>query len=274
MRIIEVCKQHMMIQKLLTGTFLTALGFLLLNSSNGAGASQNADRTGSPVSNGDCNGCHSGGVVTPTVTVALFDGLLPVSSYTPGKSYTLRISVIGLGYLRYGFQTVALSSGNVNAGTITAGSSGTRAVTLNSRIYGEHTSPSATGIFDLNWKAPAAGTGSVSFYTAGLGAANPVGDNGDKANSYILTVSEAAGTDVEAHQTESLRFGPNPVHDVLHFYGNPCSNIRVYNMQGLEMVHVEGQHNSVSLSKLPAGIYLLRAVDGRGKEHSLRFIRN
>jgi hypothetical protein len=263
----------MMIQKLLTGTFLTALGFLLLNSSNGAGASQNADRTGGPVSNGNCNGCHSGGVVTPTVTVALFDGLLPVSSYTPGKSYTLRISVIGLGYLRYGFQTVALASGNVNAGTITAGSSGTRAVTLNSRIYGEHTSPSATGIFDLNWKAPAAGTGSVNFYTAGLGAANPTGDNGDKASNNTLTVTEAAGTALSNQEISTMRFGPNPVSTELHLYGSALSDIHIYNLQGIEQAHVENQTQCINLSALQSGLYILRGNDPQGREISLRFIK-
>ncbi|MBU6325381.1 MAG: T9SS type A sorting domain-containing protein [Bacteroidetes bacterium] len=260
-------------RKILTGVFLSALGFLLLNSSNGAGASQNADRTGGPVANGNCNGCHSGGTVIPTVTVGLFDGLLPVTSYTPGKSYTLRIIVLGLGYPRYGFQTVALASGNVNAGTITAGSTGTRAVTINSRIYGEHSTPSSTGTFDLNWKAPAAGTGTVNFYTAGLGAANPSGDNGDKGNTNTLTISEAAGTSVSAPQMGSMHFGPNPVAEVMHFYGSAWSNISVYNLQGQLQARFTGMHESINLSTLTSGVYLLQAEDASGKQCSLRFIK-
>jgi hypothetical protein len=260
-------------RKILTGVFLSALGILLMNSSNGAGASQNADRTGSPVANGNCNGCHSGGTVTPTVTVGLFDGLLPVTSYTPGKTYTLRIIVLGLGYPRYGFQTVALSSGNANAGTITAGSTGTRAITINGRIYGEHTSPSNTGSFDLSWKAPAAGTGTVNFYTAGLGAANPSGDNGDKANTNTLAISEASGTAITTQENENLSFGPNPVEKELHFYGSALRGIKVYNLQGQLQKMFSGLHKCLNLSNLAPGYYLLQGQDDSGNLHSLRFIK-
>jgi hypothetical protein len=268
-----ICNTLFMKRKILIGAFLSALAVLLMNSSNGAGASQNADRTGSPVANGNCNGCHSGGVVTPTVTVALFDGLLPVTTYTPGKAYTLRISVLGLGYPRYGFQTVALATGNVNAGTMTAGSTGTRVVTVNGRKYGEHSAPGTTGIFELNWTAPAAGTGTVTFYTAGLGAANPSGDNGDKANTNSITVTEASGMSVMGISGSEFQFGPNPVIDELHFYTGPMHHIRVFDLHGAEVAHQKESANSISLQNLKSGIYLVQAVNEQGKEYCFRILK-
>ncbi|MEN9512015.1 MAG: hypothetical protein RLZZ370_1834 [Bacteroidota bacterium] len=262
-----------MIQRLLLSLFCGAAAVLFMNSSNGAGASQNADRTGSPVSSGTCNNCHSGGAVTPTLTVGLFDGLLPVTVYTPGKSYTLRISLLGLGYSRFGFQAVALGAGNVNAGSLTASGTNTRVLTLNNRVYGEHTSPSNTGLFELNWKAPEPGAGTVTFYTAGLGAANPVGDNGDKGNTKSFSILEGASMDATTPVQSSLTFGPNPVRATLYFFNSPLRQISIFNMKGELVFQHEAATNALNLELLPQGVYLLSGSDGSGTSHHLRFIK-
>jgi hypothetical protein len=270
-----LCSENIrpMIQKLLLSLFCAGAAVLFMNSSNGAGASQNADRTGSPVSSGNCNNCHSGGTVTPNLTVGLFDGLIPVTVYTPGKNYTLRISILGLGYSRYGFQSVALGTGNVNAGSLTAGGTNTRVLTLNNRVYGEHTSPSNTGLFELNWKAPEPGAGTVTFYTAGLGAANPVGDNGDKATTKNFSVLEGASMSASTPELPSIKFGPNPVDNVLHFNGATLQNISIYNLQGQFQMMFRGVYEYLNLKELATGIYLLQGQDESGKLHRLRFMK-
>ncbi|MEY3984040.1 MAG: hypothetical protein RL160_1599 [Bacteroidota bacterium] len=262
-----------MIQKLLLSIFCVGAAVLFMNSSNGAGASQNADRTGSPVSSGTCNNCHSGGTVTPTLTVGLFDGLIPVTVYTPGKNYTLRISILGLGYSRFGFQAVALGTGNVNAGSLTAGGTNTRVLTLNNRVYGEHTSPSSTGLFELNWKAPESGAGTVTFYTAGLGAANPVGDNGDKATTKNFSVLEGASMSASTPEMPSIKFGPNPVGNEMHFHGTTLRNINIYNLQGQLQIMFSGANGTINLKDLAPGYYLLQGQDESGKTYCLRFIK-
>ncbi len=263
-----------MMQKILLSLFCAGTAVLFMNSSNGAGASQNADRTGSPVSSGTCNNCHSGGAVTPNLTVGLFDGLIPVTVYTPGKNYTLRISILGLGYSRFGFQAVALGSGNVNAGSLTAGGTNTRVLTLNNRVYGEHTSPSNTGLFELNWKAPEAGAGTVTFYTAGLGAANPVGDNGDKATTKNFSVLEGASMSASTPERPTIKFGPNPVDDELHFFGATLRNISVYNLRGQLQTMFSGACGSINLDNLSPGYYLLQGQDDSGKIQSIRFMKS
>ena len=99
--------------------FLLALAFLHLQNSNGAAAVQEADRTGSPLSTANCGACHGGGNFSPSLEASLLDEGMPVNSYTPGKDYTVRLSIAAANNpSAYGFQAVALKAAdNTNAGT-------------------------------------------------------------------------------------------------------------------------------------------------------------
>ena len=72
---------------------LSCLAFLFYDASGGVGAIQNADRTGSPLTSGNCASCHSGGNFNTSVAVELLDGDTPVATYQPEQNYTLRVTV-------------------------------------------------------------------------------------------------------------------------------------------------------------------------------------
>jgi len=158
-----------------------------------------------------CTQCHIG---TPLngggggVRVAFANGL----TYTPGQSHTFTITVTDSIAAVYGFEMSArLESGPSTqpAGSFNAGA--------NQRIicsdgaaqpaggcggngiqWLEHSQPSMSGIFTVQWTAPAAGSGNVHIYVA-ANAGN--GDNtfrGDHiyATDYVLTPASSATTGV------------------------------------------------------------------------------
>ena len=66
----------------------------------------------------------------------------------------------------------------------------------------------------------------------------------------------------EAKDLPSLAIYPNPVKDVLNIAADkPVHSIRIYNVYGTEVAHATDT-NSVNVSHLPAGVYMVRA-DGK-----------
>ena len=66
----------------------------------------------------------------------------------------------------------------------------------------------------------------------------------------------------EAGDLPSLVVYPNPVKDVLNIAPDkPVHNIRIYNVYGTEVAHASDT-NSINVSHLPAGVYMVRA-DGK-----------
>tara|TARA_Y100001968_G_scaffold44312_2_gene34449 strand:- start:2216 stop:3775 length:1560 start_codon:yes stop_codon:yes gene_type:complete len=171
--------------------------------SNGAAAMGLGDKTGGPLSGGaTCMGCHGGAPGMPNLTMSLKDASgNSVTSYTPGNIYTIDFEVTG-GSLFFGFQGVALTSNNWQAGTLTS------PVTLNTQItnlvstsgglqYAEHLGLSSTGIFSLLWTAPNTGTGDITFYGVGLAADGNGGTSGDHSTLPMsLVINESTSTSI------------------------------------------------------------------------------
>jgi hypothetical protein len=245
----------------------------LSSSSNGAGSSQSADRTGSPVSSGTCANCHNGGNSVPGLSVQLLDNGNPVTSYQPNKDYILKVTVSGSEYQRFGFQTVALDDADEQAGTLTASSAGTRALSLSGKQYGEHTGPLASGVFEMNWKAPGAGKGNVKVYTAGLGAKNPTSDNGDRTATNVLTLAEAAGSNVADASAAGFAVYPNPAEHTLYFNRERLTNITVLSVEGRVVMQYQSATDRITVNGLPAGLYLLQGLRADGSRVSARFFR-
>lgn len=160
------------------GFLLAAL--LLMGNSGGATLGAGA-RTGAP-SEGLCTNCHGGGSFTPSISIQMLNGVTPISSYTAGNSYTLRVQISGGS--SYGAQaTILRNSNNSTAGTLSAPSSGAAVRAFGSRSYLEHTTRSNTGLFTATWVAPAAGTGTVTIYGAGIVCNVNGGTNGDNGTN-------------------------------------------------------------------------------------------
>jgi len=250
------------------------LALTIMSSSGGVGISQNTDRTGSPLALGNCNSCHSGGSQTPDMQVALLRDNQVVNQYTPGAQHTLRITLTSTEYVRYGFQTVALAPGNVNAGTFSTGSSGTQTVTIGGRFYGEHNRPSTTGIFELNWQAPADSIGEIAFYTAGLGAKNPTSVSGDRGTTGVLRVNAGFPLKTDLQHEDNFRVGPVPVESTLFFYTGSLRNARIMNEEGRFMLNSGNEKTDrLFVDNLAPGFYWLTGTDDTGKQRIVRFIK-
>lgn len=167
------------------------------------------ERTGASTTMGCYGvGCHgTTAAPTTTVTVELISGGTPVTTYTGGGSYTIRLTgtqTSGAFTLsKFGFQISAVkATTTTNAGTMTA-IAGTHLVTPAGVNVVEHTAPivattggggaGTTYVVNIPWTAPVAGTGSVTLFGV-VNAVNADGsaDANDKWNGSSLTVTEAA----------------------------------------------------------------------------------
>ena len=173
--------------------FFLGIALFFLNFASGPAAMGSGDYTGASGSF-TCGGCHGGGPYgSTTVSFALKDmGTgTSVTQYNPGQTYDLTVTVnAGNGSPGgYGFQMVALTSSNQNGGTLKNGGPNMQLPFFNSRIYAEHDGVSASNTFNMEWTAPLATSGSITFYYAGNsvnGTGNPAGDNGSAGFTTII----------------------------------------------------------------------------------------
>lgn len=267
--------------KMLYALFAAAFAAVLfLNNSGGAGASQQTDRTGSPLSPGICTECHGGGAFNPSVTATLLKNDVAVAQYQPGEDYTFRLSITAANGTpsRYGFMAVALrGADNLNAGTWDSAPAGTRITTINTRQYFEQSSPRTTNTFDIKWKAPAAGSGAVRFYAAGNAANGNGSTSGDASAALASPLVISEGSTSSAFEVELLpakvTVYPNPVETQLNLKIQIEESGRyflsVYDMSGralqrktIQLLTGDNQE-SLNVSQLAAGHYAVRLSDGK-----------
>ena len=88
-------------------------------------------------------------------------------------------------------------------------------------------------------------------------------DNDSEITGFTGTHQCGGGTGIdEAKDLPSLAVYPNPVKDVLNIATDkPVHSIRIYNVYGTEVAHATDT-NSIDVSHLPAGVYMVRA-DGK-----------
>jgi uncharacterized protein YjdB len=184
--------------------------YVLLSSySSGPGAG-GYERTGVTGTAG-CYGASCHGTVANSntvVTVQLYNGVTPVSTYIPGNAYTIRVSAVNnssVTLATFGFQcTAVLTSTTTNAGTLSAPSGTTHTATVSGISLVEHSSPQgvttgtgglgSTYVVNIPWTAPAAGA-SVTL----RGVVNEVNgsgtpDAGDAWNFNSATVAQLQST--------------------------------------------------------------------------------
>jgi hypothetical protein len=118
-------------------------------------------KTGSPGDAGLCTDCHGG---TATTTAGLITANIPSGGYVPGTTYQITATNPITGTGRMGFEVSPQNVAGALLGTLIAGS-GSQLV--GSGKYVTHVSANATtNSWTFSWVAPAAGTGTVTFYGA------------------------------------------------------------------------------------------------------------
>lgn len=171
---------------------------VLISSNNGVAEDQNKDRTGAPGSSPGCNTttCHTSGSFSPTTTIELLElpELTPVIEYIPGNQYRVRVNIAaGNGTpSTYGFQATAVYDSDAsNAGVFSNPGVNVQLEAVGSRHIIEHSMDSPNNFFLVDWTAPEAGGGTVSFYCSGIASNNSNTDSGDGFDGFNISYPEA-----------------------------------------------------------------------------------
>ncbi len=254
-----------------------------MGSSGGAGAIQSADRTGSPVSQGFCSQCHNGGSFGTDVQVFLTDvNGDTISEYVPETAYTLKVTVIGEGAARFGFQSVALDASEGATGAYGAAADGSQVSSVGGRDYFEHSAPSTSGEWEIEWTAPSSGTGPITFYAAGNAVNGNFDTSGDQPDTTALTIAESQTSSLDVRQLTNiqLHLAPNPALEYISIrWSNEVVNphsLRIINTAGQILVEREisgaDQEISQTLTDFPSGIYVVQISAQEGFQ-SKRFVK-
>jgi hypothetical protein len=261
-------------KRILLFTATSGLLYLTLSSSSFGPASQSLNATGSPGANSICGNCHSGGAGTTTGTVEVRklstgpSGPV-VTQYLPDTNYIVKVVGNNASLTHFGFQLTALNSSNANAGTFSNLPGNIHSSTVGGKLIVEH----ATALAKTNnqyeatfqWKAPATGTGAITFY----GVINAVNNNsqtaGDKPGSPFTKVL-AQGVPVgvsNAEETISIQAYPNPATTQLHLKNLEKGNydLCAYDISGKNIYNTNvtitgtGQETSINTIDWASGIY-------------------
>lgn len=202
-------------KKFLYNIFLLILGATLwMSNSLGRAAAANSNSTTTGCGGG---GCHQGGTYQGKITFSITQNGQPINKYSPGVTYDVSINVEKTGGTGtpagYGFQLTA-SKSNKDAGVFSNFSTNVQKSSLASgRTFIEHDLKVTTGASTMRWTAPAAGTGTVTFYMAG----NLVdGKNGQAGDNPIapITVQLQEGSVAASQLPEwvsAFQISPNPL---------------------------------------------------------------
>lgn len=246
----------------------------LSSDSNGPGG----NKTGSHGASAGCGSCHGSSATSGvTLSFVLDSAGTPVTRYKPGMTYTLKMTATNTtsnNLPKFGTQMSVVSgsgSSSTNAGQFQSWPASTDTFRTGGICILEHTarlSP-ATGTgstgttYEVStmWKAPAAGTGTVTVY----GVVNAVNtspsddDAGDKWNTGNTSFTELPSTTAIANvSAASINIFPNPVGDQLNI-ADYNGAYMVFDVNGKLVASGNVANNStINTSSWPAGLYIVK----------------
>ena len=148
-----------------------------------------AGYTGSPGDGNNCKACHTSSVSVQNTGVITSN--IPGTGYTPGNTYTITASVTG-NSTKFGFQASPQNASGNLIGTLISTNAQTQ-LTGGSK-YITHSFSGTTGSgsksWSFDWRAPAAGTGNVTFYAAFNVSNSNNSSTGDTIKLKSVTITE------------------------------------------------------------------------------------
>jgi len=170
----------------LTVSLIVASTLFLMSNSSGVAHQQNKDRTGAPGSDNTCQQCHAGGNYNPEINVYLS---LPLgggtggdSQYVPGAVHTLVVEMSSNGSpAGYGVHGAVVLADGSDAGELVDQESNDCIWLdeVDGRSIFEQNDLCSSGLFEVQWVAPPAGSGPVSVYVAAIAANGNSTSSGD-----------------------------------------------------------------------------------------------
>ena len=204
------------------------------------------------------------------------------SGYTPGETYTVKVlinPVVGTP-AGHGFQLSCLNApegqngSEVATWTDIADNVKISTAAANNRTYAEHDGVSTSNEFLVQWTAPSAGAGSVTFYSCGNGVNGNQETGGDGAACSTLTLMEAGvvNSTKDLDQTNlGLVVNPNPIVDRAAIEiknGKGDFDINIINLSGQIVYETQvvalnaWEKHSLSLDHLVPGVYFMHLTNG------------
>ncbi|MBK7880030.1 MAG: T9SS type A sorting domain-containing protein [Saprospiraceae bacterium] len=255
---------------------LTFIGLITMSNKGGRAGSQGIGSTGAPKENTVCKSCHNGPIDVSLKLQVFFNGDT-VASYKPGEKYLVKVTVNHIGGNTpkgYGFQMLVLNASlGIDGPDLKNLSPATKNVkistALNNRLYAEHNNRSDVNIFEINWTAPTAGSGPVSFYAAGNGVNADNDLSGDGSAKVNLQLNEEVSSSTKyLNAGNSISFYPNPAYDLVNIKDETgkVSQVIVRDLLGksLKKIPLEFGKKCFNVADLVDGVYLLQfqANDG------------
>ncbi len=171
--------------------------------------------TGAPPGT-NCTSCHGGSPNTGggNVRVEFPSG----TTYTPGSTYKLHIVLTDANARRWGFEVTARRGDDRltlagmlavdNAANMQSAPGGAAGEYITHTAQGTAQGTTGSNSWDVNWTAPAAGSGPVTIFVAGNAANGNANNQGDSIYTGSLVLQEA-GADVSgtAYALPQLAFG-------------------------------------------------------------------
>lgn len=187
-----------MIKKIIYLTLFTAPLFIMAKLPEASSSGAPAAHTGAP-GEATCSagGCHDDNAVNIGSAILTID--MGTANYTPGHTYPVKISITDPSVTRFGFQLVALTNANSNAGTFHITDTKRTQIIKNQRkfadreyvtytFYGTDAVAAGTAEWTMSWTAPSSDTGPITLYAAGVSADDDESDQGDHVYTKQLAV--------------------------------------------------------------------------------------
>jgi hypothetical protein len=230
--------------------------------------------TGSPLDEKNCTECHLS--LPPGNLPNWITTDIPAYGYTPGETYTITLTANGIVAVKMGFQITSETAGAKAGAFIITDALNTQLAAPQTVTHTTEGSSVKALPYSrtMEWQAPAAGTGDVTFFAIVNQSDNNNNSSGDLFYASQLIVSEASVSTGDFAKEPAGNIFPNPAGNTIHLKLPLNAGLRIFNQSGLEVLRsiAENEYMEIAVGHLAAGTYYL-VVYHEGKRSTKVFIR-
>lgn len=239
-----------------------------------------AGKTGSPGDGANCTQCHSG---TATAQQNLITTDIPPGGYAPNYTYHVTATVAYAGRVKFGFQVSPQNASGTKIGNMVATNTAATQVQSSGK-YITHKTAGTSGTdgrtWTFDWKAPASGSGPVTFYGAFNCTNNLNNSSGDVVYLSNITYQEDPSAVAEYVNQVHFNVFPSPAVSEISLVMETNENItaEIFGIDGkkvksLEVTDVQaGVKIPVDVQDLASGVYFVR-IASAGKTGIQKFVK-